>query len=73
MREGLTAITAVAVVAYRQEETEQQRELARRLSEYAHAIAHELKTPLQAATTAMHISRRRRSPPSRRSGLVFWS
>lgn len=55
MREGLSAITAVAVSTYRQEETEQKRELARRLSEYAHAIAHELKTPLQAATTAMYM------------------
>jgi signal transduction histidine kinase len=55
MREGLAAITGVAVGAYRQEEAEQKRELARRLSEYAHTLAHELKTPLHSATTAMHM------------------
>lgn len=55
IREGLAGITSVTVGTFRQEEQEQQRELAARMSEFADSLAHEMKTPLNAASLAMEM------------------
>lgn len=55
IRTGLARITTVTVATYRQEEQDQKRELSQRLSDFANAIAHELKTPLGAASAAVEM------------------
>lgn len=55
IRTGLAGITTVTVATYRQEEQDQKRELSQRLSDFANAIAHELKTPLGAASAAVEM------------------